>query len=251
MSAPTTLEGALFPQYKQGANYQSTLYFALRSTLDGPAARKALQGYTVAKVTCCKEPSHPQHEYVVAEVRGFKDEQVGTLRFERSAVRGTDDSYTTQISTSSDSLFKDEVLASDTVVRAVTVIHADNSLKSIHFTRHQRPTLMDLYTTLSIINKHSEFYSLLHHQCYWFADVFSSVLESLCEPKSVDEEREWAALNEAQENSATSAFGPSQGACHSVSIPQGRDKKAVIEKLLGELKESREEFRALVSGIFN
>jgi hypothetical protein len=160
----------------------------------------------VTRLYICKNNSPSKHEYIVADVRRpdglivhVQIDRRGDLKpddAERSStvvngregrVNGGDrehpeptprEAFRNSSIRSSYSL-KTPTPAEDMVKCFKGHFDAEDVLRRYSFHAGQEPTLADLCIAATVAHRYDTYYSLLNHQCYWYADCIFAIFESL------------------------------------------------------------------------
>ena len=140
-------------------------------------------GHKVTRVGIYKERSHPQHEYIVAEVRN-QEKKPRFYRLERSVRRkeqaqdsrealSVSAAHTSSSGSSDSSLHLLAKPTSYDTVRMESGRPKEHCTKAIDFRKCATPpTILDLSILGSTLHQDSPNYHLLQRQCYWFAGMF-------------------------------------------------------------------------------
>ncbi|KAG5641697.1 hypothetical protein DXG03_004415 [Asterophora parasitica] len=195
----TPVEKYLFPKHASAAHWNSDLHNS------EPHYSELLAGSFVHKLYFVKAKWAAQHEHVIAEIHNRDatvEPKVRILRLERASgnLRTRENAKRDQSRTpakrdspaqetldasldSSSESSKPKRDALDTVTEFPGWLASKKNLVyTVTFPDNDHaPTLEDLAIAAFITAKHDEQYSLLLHQCYWWADTLMAIVESLVE----------------------------------------------------------------------
>ncbi|KAG5644115.1 hypothetical protein DXG03_009134 [Asterophora parasitica] len=195
----TPVEQHLYPKYALAATWNDQLHG------NEPHFSDLLAGSFVHKLYFVKAKGGAQHEHVIAEIHNRDatvEPKVRILRLERASgnLRTRENAKRDQARTpekrnspaqealdhsldSSSESSKPKRDALDTVREFPGwPVTKKNLVYTMTFPDNDHvPTLEDLAIAASITAKHDEQYSLLLHQCYWWADTLMAIIESVVE----------------------------------------------------------------------
>lgn len=241
------------------------------ATMYQPEGRTKLEEYALRKLYLCKSQKGAQHECVIAEFQHGRDPKRIYLRVDRTIGRVNDPPDVPKAKSRISRIFRRRETREITfnaetkvpMVKALTEPLAASSTDSFEFISHRRhaldwvipintmadkehsvaaqiiflddhpaPNPLDLARAGTAAHTIQEVYSLLQHQCYWYADSVFAILENALPKESIHVEYRptlsWKEMITRMEKPEKPTKGPNAGHWHDVPIPiYTRDKEAV------------------------